>query len=44
MATRVVSSPAENEPWYAIDGDQLIDPESEAVTLPPTVSSIQYVG
>ena len=44
VATDVVSSPAEKEPWYAVDGDQLIDPESEAVTLPPTVSSIQYVG
>jgi hypothetical protein len=44
VATHVVSSPAENEPWYAIDGDQLIDPDNEAVTLPSTVSSIQYVG
>jgi hypothetical protein len=44
VATRLVSSPADNEPWYAIAGDQLIDPENEAVTLPPTVRSIQYVG
>jgi len=44
VATRVVSSPAENEPWYAIDGNQLVDPDSEAVTLPFSVTSIQYVG
>lgn len=44
VATRVVSSPAASEPWYAIDGDQLIDPENEAVTLPSTVTSIHYVG
>jgi hypothetical protein len=44
VATRLVSSPVENDPWYAVAGDQLLDPDDEAVTLPPTVTSIQYVG
>jgi hypothetical protein len=43
-ATRLVSSPAANEPWYAIAGNQLLDPDNEAVTLPLTMSSIHYVG
>ena len=40
VATRLVSSPVENDPWYAVAGDQLLDPDDEAVTLPPTVTSI----
>ncbi len=44
VATSLVSSPAENEPWYAVAGNQLLDPDNEAVTLPLTMTSIQYVG
>jgi hypothetical protein len=44
VATRLVSSPADNEPWYAVAGQQLLDPDNEATTLPVGVTSIQYVG
>lgn len=44
LATSLVSSPAENEPWYAVAGQKLIDPDNEALTLPITTTSLQYVG